>query len=869
MTATDIARRPLLGATSRPWPGLDAFSEALQAFFFGRTAETEELFRRVRGETMTLLLGQSGLGKTSLLRAGLAPRLRAASFLPVYVRLDYGEGAQSPSAQVKAEFEREVAAAQAEATPNGAEETLWGYFHRADHVVTSRAGEPLAPVLIFDQFEEIFTLGLAREASRAVAQRFLAELAELIENRPPNSIERAIESNSAAIEKYHFDHQDYRIVVALREDFLAQLDSVRERAPLIGRNRFRLRRMTGRQGFDAVTRPVPGLIAPELAWEILHFVGRPNPEDAFGAVAGESGDDLEIEPALLSLVCRELDERRIALALDRVTPDLLAGNRESIIQSFYENALADQNPAVREFVEDELLSESGFRESVSVDRARRALAAANVPPDALDRLVSRRLLRIEERLDVARVEIIHDVLAPVIRTSRDSRHGREAEAEANRRAAEAERQSREKEEAARRKIEFSRERRRKRVAYAMVVLMTLMSVAIGYLAWLTSQQRMEADRQRAIQEALAKGTEYLNAFLIPKEGYTQAGRYREATRWFRIAADQGSAAAQVYIGLIFENGWGLGRDYVEAMRWYRQAADQGYIAALVAIGNMYLQGEGVEQDYAEGLRWYAKAADKGYVPAQNSLGQYYEQGLGIQQDYVEAMRWYQKAAAQDYGPAQNNIGYLYEKGLGVAQDDAEALQWYRKAADHYHARAQYHIGMFYAVGRGVPRDIGQAHAWMEEARGNGNSDAFNWLDQHPLDASDGERYLGAEEERLAAVRTLDDNLQSDESRQEVGLVLLKLSWALTLNKRPEDALSRAEEAHKVFPSATDVEIKRADALLLLRRIDEAKKIYLADKDKNWGYGKTIADVIHDDFAQMRRFGTDTPEMKQIEALLTN
>jgi hypothetical protein len=86
MTATDIALRPPLDSTARPWPGLDAFSEALQAFFFGRAAETEELYRRIRGETVTLLFGQSGLGKTSLLRAGLTPRLRAA-FLPVFVRL--------------------------------------------------------------------------------------------------------------------------------------------------------------------------------------------------------------------------------------------------------------------------------------------------------------------------------------------------------------------------------------------------------------------------------------------------------------------------------------------------------------------------------------------------------------------------------------------------------------------------------------------------------------------------------------------------------------------------------------------------------------------------------------------------------------
>jgi|HubBroStandDraft_6_1064221.scaffolds.fasta_scaffold05695_6 TPR repeat protein len=862
MTATDIALRPPLDAAARPWPGLDAFSEALQAFFFGRAAETEQLFRRIRGETVTLLFGQSGLGKTSLLRAGLTPRLRAA-FLPVFLRLDYAEGAPSPSAQVKAEFEREAAAVQAEVTPIDAEETLWGYFHRADRIVTSRAGEPLVPVVIFDQFEEMFTLGLARESSRAAAQRFLVELAELIENRPPDGVEKAIESDPAAIEKYHFDRQDYRIVIALREDFLAQLDSVRERAPLIGRNRFRLRRMTGRQGFDAVTRPVPGLIAPELAREILRFVGRPDPEDAFGPADGEGGDGLEVEPALLSLVCRELNERRLAFGLDRVTPDLLAGNRESIIQSFYDTALADQKPAVREFIEDELLSESGFRESVSLDRARRALAAAEVPTDALDTLVSRRLLRIEERLDVARVEIIHDVVVPIIRASRDSRHVREAEAEANWREAEAERQSREREEAARREVEFFRERRRKRQAYAMLAVMAVMIVTTACLGLFAWQQRVEADRQRAIAEALAKGSDYLSGTgLVPKD-------YKEAMRWYRTAADQGSAPAQFSVGAMYNFGYGVKLDYAEALRWYRKSAEQGYTAAFVNLGSMYTQGQGVPPDYAEGLQWFLKAADQGFVDAQNVAGSFYEEGRGVQRDYVEAMRWYQKAAAQDYGLAQNNIGHLYEKGDGVEQDDAAALRWYRKAADHNIGRAQYHIGMFYAEGRGVPRDLGEAHAWMEEARSNGNSDAFNWLALHPLDASDGDSYLTAEEQRLAAARTLDDNLQSDDSRREVGVVLFKLSWALTLNKRPADALAQADEAMKVFPSATEVEVKRADALLLLGRFDEAKKIYLADKDKNWGFGKSIADVIHDDFAQMRKFGIDTPDMKRIEVLLAN
>ena len=64
-----------------PWPGLMPFTEATRAFFHGRDAEAAELLRRVRRERLTILFGQSGLGKTSLLFAGLFPRLRTACWL--------------------------------------------------------------------------------------------------------------------------------------------------------------------------------------------------------------------------------------------------------------------------------------------------------------------------------------------------------------------------------------------------------------------------------------------------------------------------------------------------------------------------------------------------------------------------------------------------------------------------------------------------------------------------------------------------------------------------------------------------------------------------------------------------------------------
>jgi hypothetical protein len=58
------------------------------------------LLRLVRRDTLTLLYGVSGLGKTSLVRAGLFPALRKEDCLPVPIRLDYLEGAPLLAAQV-------------------------------------------------------------------------------------------------------------------------------------------------------------------------------------------------------------------------------------------------------------------------------------------------------------------------------------------------------------------------------------------------------------------------------------------------------------------------------------------------------------------------------------------------------------------------------------------------------------------------------------------------------------------------------------------------------------------------------------------------------------------------------------------------
>ena len=85
-----------------PWPGLESFREDDAFFFHGREQEASELLRLAKRDTLTVLFSRSGLGKTSLLRAGLFPKLRDERFLPLYIRLDYSKTAEPLAEQVKA-----------------------------------------------------------------------------------------------------------------------------------------------------------------------------------------------------------------------------------------------------------------------------------------------------------------------------------------------------------------------------------------------------------------------------------------------------------------------------------------------------------------------------------------------------------------------------------------------------------------------------------------------------------------------------------------------------------------------------------------------------------------------------------------------
>ena len=475
-----------------PWLGLSSYTEETRAYFHGRDEEAAELARRVQRKLLTVLFGQSGLGKTSLLRAGLVPRLRGEGFCPVYVRVDYAPESPSPADQIKqAIFKATTETGQwSQAGVAVAGESLWEFLHHRGDLLHDAGGRTVLPLLIFDQFEEVFTLAQADDAGRRRAKQFLEELADLAENRPPVELERRIDADEIDAGEFDFARADYRILIALREDYLAHLEAVKAVMPSITQNRMRLARMNGAQALSAVLKPGGRLVSPEVAESIVRFVA-----------GGSELSNAEVEPSLLSLVCRELNNTRLAQGREEISADLLAGSRDTILSEFYERALADQPPGVRRVVEDELLTESGYRESLAEERVLKALAAAGAPAEALATLVDRRLLRIEERLDVRRVELTHDVLCSVVKQSRNLRHEREARDEAERQLA----AQRERAAETRRTLQRTR---RFAIAAGVLMLVALAGAAFGWINW---RRAVAADAQT--QQARADA-EKLVGFLI-------------------------------------------------------------------------------------------------------------------------------------------------------------------------------------------------------------------------------------------------------------------------------------------------------------------------------------------------------------------
>ena len=458
-------------ANTSSFIGLQSYTEELSSSFFGRDTEIDTLTKLVQSNSLTIVFGRSGTGKTSLLNAGVFPKLRKNYCLPFRIRLEFLKDSDNLITQIKTVLKKEIEryGFKVESDPTNTD-SLWEYFHK----------EPLwntvTPILVFDQFEEIFTL--AKNNPRYVSTELPAlwqELSYLIENTIPESLKPEFLDQNKKIE-YDYKKQRTKIVFAFREEYLPEFESVSKIIPSLKTSRFRLMPMNGHQAYEVITKTWKESIQPVEAKRIVSYLTEKiqSDSDKTNKADLQNYNLITVEPSLLSQVCVYIDTERIRLGYNSVSSELLNKYpKETILKSIYEEAVAAAGDAcatdktvttsynpVKLFLEEKIITTQGFRTRYHLGEKDESVRPG------INVLKENYLIREDEKS----VELTHDVLAPIIKRDREKR---------------------------RKEIALAAERKKTK-RRAILLLSILLLVAAGTYYLVTLQARR--DRETAIKE---------------------------------------------------------------------------------------------------------------------------------------------------------------------------------------------------------------------------------------------------------------------------------------------------------------------------------------------------------------------------------
>src|SRR5271166_1062697 len=278
------------------YPGAQPFGDtALDRLRFrGRDTESELLLHQLVGADLLVLFGKPGLGKTSLLNARLFLLLRERDFLPLPARFNQVDSL-APMQVFIAAIEQACQTNKIDYTP-GDRSDLWQFFKTA---VFWRGDRLQTPVLVLDQFEEIFTLQ-AGEFRRVVAE----ELGELVSRRLPDRLRQRLQSDQSL--GFSEKAPEVKVLVSLREDDLGMLQELTPQIPSILQNRFRLTPLSDADAWRAITDPA-ALISERMEFATTPFAYEPGTvEEIISAARSPRGG---IDPFVLQLVCRDVEKK--------------------------------------------------------------------------------------------------------------------------------------------------------------------------------------------------------------------------------------------------------------------------------------------------------------------------------------------------------------------------------------------------------------------------------------------------------------------------------------------------------------------------------------------------------------------------------
>ncbi|WP_245259362.1 sel1 repeat family protein [Methylobacterium sp. 77] len=110
--------------------------------------------------------------------------------------------------------------------------------------------------------------------------------------------------------------------------------------------------------------------------------------------------------------------------------------------------------------------------------------------------------------------------------------------------------------------------------------------------------------------------------------YDRQGANPDAYRAYRVAAELGSAAAKVNIGILYRQGRRFEKNEVKARTWFRDAAEMGLAEGMYCYATALDNGVGGPADGVAARTWYVKAAERGTSKARDALVRLDIDGLG-------------------------------------------------------------------------------------------------------------------------------------------------------------------------------------------------------------------------------------------------
>jgi hypothetical protein len=397
--------------------------------FYGRERETDELYNLIRNETLTLLFSRSGAGKSSLLKAGIIPKLRSGlEFLPVYIHLNASDTVNihdsSLSVYVIKECTKEIKKLNSEVFdykfPNiTIPGSLFEFIHGLEISQIEKLDDGMTntfkvkPLLIFDQFEEIFT-----QPFKIDQLDFLYnEIRYLIENEVPVYLKEAFDNseNNDILKLKSIlksKQKDYRVLFAFREEYLPQFESLKKKIPSIKftNGRLRLEPFSVDTAEEIICKTAPNIskrdaavISTSLAAKIIGF------------------DQQMVDPFLLSVICMG------------IYPDITGGKEVSAIEikslvnnslgNYLKNVYSDISEQTKKFIEQRLITSDGTRNYVNYLDIKNKDYAGNI--DKLINDQDYRLLSKGQFLESEQVSILHDRLLPPLLEFKNKREEKE------------------------------------------------------------------------------------------------------------------------------------------------------------------------------------------------------------------------------------------------------------------------------------------------------------------------------------------------------------------------------------------------------------------------------------------------------------